>query len=174
MTTVINHSIRIKLGLSLLEYTTLDMIRESKTPITFGQYKKLIATEPQIIHDAYGQLLSKGFILNGKTTDKWNSHFADNDDLLSELWVLHNVGNKQKAKDALIQALKVDTFDNIKKGLISYKEFRQQTEQHPLHLSSFLNHKNKEWQTQRDVSLYKKKEVVAESVNTGPKSVWDK
>ncbi len=181
--TIIDHSIRIKSNLTLREYVVLDFLRNwyliEKKSITFGDFKEVWITPPSI-HTTYSKLLDKGFLFKDvdgkiKTSDKWNTHFADNNIQFDELWKLHNIGNKQKAKSALIQALKVDSFDNIKNGLLEYIEFRKQTDQFPVHLSSFLNHKNKEWQTKRDVSIYKKKEAIApQIINTGPKSVWDK
>ncbi len=181
--TIINHSIRNKLGLTLREYVVLDILRnwflKEKKPITFNEYKKMYLTAVSV-HVTYVKLLSKGFLFKDvdgkiKPTEKWNINFADNTDEFEELWELHKIGNKQKAKSAFFNAIKVDSFDNIKKGLVAYIEFRNQTDQFPIHLSSFLNHKNKEWQTERDLTIYKKKEVLQPQtqINTSPKSAWD-
>jgi hypothetical protein len=177
---LIIHKIRIKLNLSVNEYTILDFIKnwheKNNSIIKYEDFNKYLGFSIEEVNILYQSLKLKELLFKDidskvKTTNLWNIHF-DTNKHYEELWKLHNVGNKQKGKQAFEKAITVDAFDNIKKGLVSYISFLKETEQFPVHLSSFLNYKNKDWQTERDLAVYKKKQVTEPIINTGPKSAF--
>lgn len=181
--TLINHKVRIELGLTLREYVVCDFIHsyifDTKKPRTFGEWFKGTGYYPRMIHLTYGRLLNKGVLFKDadgmvKTTETWNKYFPNDFENFKQIWKVHNVGNKQKAQKAFISACKVDTFENILKGLKDYCQWLKESEQYPMHTATFLNSSNKEWTTERDLKLYKKKEaIVPAQLNTGPKSAFD-
>lgn len=183
-TSFINHKVRLYLGLSLREYVLLDFIHnwheKKKDQITFGDIFKHTGLRPRYIQGIYAKMGAKGLLFKDtdgkvKTTIRWSEAF-NSSELILELWKLLNTGNKQKATSALKKALRVDTFENIKKGLEAYLEFLSKTDQFPQHLSTFLNAKNKAWNTEWDASMYQKKTgapMQEQKVVTGPRSAFD-
>jgi len=182
-TSFINHNTRLNLGLSLREYVLLDFIyswhQKNRTPITFGDVFITTGLRPRYIQGTYAKLGAKGLLFKDKdgkvkTTDKWNDFF-NSDKLFIELWKLLKTGNKQVAIKSFKKCLRVDTYENIKKGLEKYLEFLSKTDIFPKHLSTFLNYKNKEWLTEHDASMYQKKTNYTPEVKvtTGPKSAFD-
>jgi len=183
-TTTILHQLRAKLKISMVEYVLLDFIyqwhQKNPKPIEYGDYWRACGVKGRMVSKKFARLKEKGLLFKDmdgkvKTTLLWDSNFNASDQFES-LWKLLNTGNKQIAKTAFAKALKVDSFENIKKGLEEYIKFVTETDQFKKHLSSFLNPKNKDWTTQRDASIYvKKKEVVnfnnqQPKVTTGPQS----
>lgn len=178
---VINHQIRLSLGLSLREYVLLDFIcawhKTNKEPITYRLYWTHTGIVPRMIVPMFQKMKAKGLLfkdLDGKvkTTALWNEFFNSNGPF-EKIWAMHRVGNKQKAKVAFLKALKVDTAENIEKGVVRYIEYVKVTDQFPAHLSTFLNHKNKMWQDEMDPSKYEKKKPAFQQpvkAVTGPKS----
>lgn len=180
-TTFIDHKIRIDLGLTLREYVVCSFIHSfifnHKQPRTFGQWFISTGFYPRQIHLTYERLLNKGVLFKDadglvKTTEIWNKRFPNDSENFSEMWKLHSYGNKQIARKAFIAACKVDTFENIMEGLKQYIKWREETEQYPKHLSTFLNAKNKEWTTERNLDIYKKKEETPIKPDPNPKSAW--
>lgn len=180
--TFINHKIRIELNLTPREYIMLDFIRNwhltNKKPIRFDDCWINTGIINRNLTKSFAVLKAKGLLFldekdgKVKTTNLFNCKFDDVNLLFEELWKLHHVGTKQIAKACLLKTLKVDTFENIKKGLLKYIEFIKETDQFPMHLSTFLYHKNKIWQEERDASIYKKKDAVAPVIQTGPASAY--
>lgn len=179
-TTTILHQLRAKLRLSMTEYVLLDFIhkwhQEKKTPITYGDYWRATGVKARMLEKKFQRLKDKGMLFKDvdgkvKTTELWNVNFNATEEFES-LWKLLNTGNKQVAKNQFAKCLKVDSFENIKKGLEAYIKFVNETDQFKKHLSSFLNPKHKEWTTERDASVYQKKNVVNQKpqVTTGPQS----
>lgn len=177
--TTIQHSLRVKLKITMVEYVLLDFIHQwhlkKKEPITFGDYWIACGVKSRLLSAKFKRLKDKELLFKDvdgrvKTTDKWNSNFNSSEQF-ETLWKLLNVGNKQVAKKSFSLALKVDSFENIKKGLEDYIKFVNETDQFRKHLASFLNPKNKEWTTERDANIYKKREPVKEhKATTGPQS----
>ncbi len=180
--TTIQHALRAKLKLSMVEYVLLDFIHQwhlkKKEPITFGDYWRATGIKSRMLSSKFARLKERGFLFKDpadgkvKTTDKWNENFNSSEQF-ETLWKLLNVGNKQVAKTTFVKALKVDSYENIKEGLEKYLAFLKLTDQFPKHLASFLNPKNKDWTTERDAGIYKKKEPLYTPkpiVTTGPKS----
>ncbi len=181
-TTIIQHTIRISLGLTLREYVLLDFIfqwhESNKAPITFADYFIGTGIYPQFIGRMFGKLKEKELLFKDtdgkvKTTKKWNDNF-DRSSQFEELWKLMNTGTKSKAREAFKKAVKVDSFDNIKAGLIVYKNYKEEANSFPAHLSSFLNPKLKIWQETPNADPYKKKmtqpQFFPTPQTTGPKS----
>lgn len=178
-TTTILHQLRAKLKLTMTEYVLLDFIHQwhlkKKEPITYGDYWRACGVRARMLDKKFKRLKAKEMLFKDidgkvKTTDKWNSNFNPSEQFES-LWKLLNVGNKQIAKNQFAKALKVDSFENIKKGLEDYLKFIVASDQFKKHLSSFLNPKNKDWTTERDLNLYKKREPIKEQkAVTGPQS----
>ncbi len=180
-TTLINHKIRLKLGLTLREYVVCDFIHsyiyETKKARTFGEWFKGTGFYPRMIHLTYERLLNKGVLFKDtdgmvKTTVMWNKHFPNDRENFNQIWRLHNVGNKQQAQKVFIASCKVDTFENILKGTERYVEWLKESDQFPMHTSTFLNPNYKRWNDERDISKYKKKIEVLVVPDTNPKSAW--
>jgi len=177
--TTILHKLRAELKITMVEYVLLDFINQwhlkKKEPITFGDYWRSTGVKSRMLTKKFARLKEKGLLFKDidgkvKTTDKWNSNFNDSEQF-ETLWKLLNVGNKQVAKTTFAKALKVDSYENIKLGLEKYVKFVTETDQFRKHLASFLNPKNKDWTTERDSNIYKKKEIIKEQKpTTGPQS----
>ncbi len=183
--TIINHAIRIDLGLTLREYTVLDFIRvwhinnkKKSQAITYGDFWIATGLMNRNISRIYALMKDKGLLFKDvdgkvKTTKKWNIYFEDHSVSFESIWKIYKVGVKNKAWEAFNKSLKIDSFENIMAGVQRYLKFLEQTDQFPLHVSTFLYWKNKTWQSEFDASIYKKKEIIQPPIiNTGPASAW--
>lgn len=179
-TTSVNHKIRVRLGLSLREYVLLDFLTKwhfkNKEAVTYGDIWKATGIYIRFVDRMYQRLKGKGLLFKDvdgkvKTTELWNGSFSNSEDF-EELWKIMHTGTKNVAKSAFDKAVKVDSFENIKNGLVEYVKFKEEIGQFPVHLSTFLNYKNKIWEGPFDKSPYIKKDKTFDQpkVQTGPKS----
>lgn len=180
--TTIKHKLRVELQLTLREYVVMDFIftwhQNNKAPISYGDFWIGTGIYERHLDKTFQRLKEKGLLFKDtdgkvKTTEKWNSQF-DSSAYFEELWKLMSTGTKSVAKQAFQKAIKVDTFENIKSGLIKYLEYVAQIDwMSPQHLSTFLNHKLKRWEGPFNADPYKKKVSSSQQkpkVSTGPKS----
>jgi len=149
-TSLVNHKKRIKLSLTVDQYITMLFIDESY------QRKRLINEDMVYKHLGYRMVeftvhchfLRKHGYLNYNAyipTLSWTKEFKDATTKFEEFWKILNTGNKQKAKDAYNKCLVagIDE-DRIIAGAKSYSKNKPDYQSF-MHASSFLNHRNEEW-----------------------------
>lgn len=149
-TSIINHSIRIKLNLTLHEYILLDFIFSSKNGnLTFNDYYTNLGFNKTETQNIINSLKEKKFLVWNNKIDvchQWKNEF-NVDDKVDELWLIHPSGTKAKVKQRLPNVLKQINYIDLKDKLIKYVESCNINESFPKNLDTFLNPKDKNWES---------------------------
>lgn len=178
--TLIRHKLRVELRLSLREYCLLDFMyqwcKNHTEPITYGDYWRGTGILERAIDRLFQKLKAKGLLFKDvdgrvKPTDLWTKNF-DTSEQFEELWKILKTGTKNIARTTFTKAMKVDSFENIRDGLIKYMAYKKETDQYPVHLATFLNPKNKIWEGPFNADPYKKNVTnnSQKKNTTGPQS----
>ncbi len=158
--TIINHKLRLRFNLSLMEYIMLDFVHnwsiehpqksfedddvwrftgyhldtDSKTVLALLRQKGMI------------KIVSSDFYYY-EACDAWKKEFDVESDF-EEFWeAWEKVGNKQKSKIMYLRARKVAEKEVLLLSALKYIAYRKkQFSEHTTHASSFLNPANKMWE----------------------------
>lgn len=144
-TTFINHGVRVRLGLSLQEYTVMQFLADCKEkkldPATSSV--EMIGVEIHKIHETIGNLTSHGFLIGTYPNHKWSNEFVED---IDKLWAIHKKGSKAKAKERLSKVLKKISIDDLAKKLTDYIKSKPPEEFEYLKgLDVWLNPKMEHW-----------------------------
>jgi len=169
--TVVDHKRRCKLNLTLSEYVFLDAIEQ--LIVRNGKFHartmqddlyKICGILPDAFKVLGGKLREKEMLLHQGGNiftlgQKWSEGSADIKQEFEALWLLlGRVGNKKKGLQMYDKARKAGfEADFLKKRVDVYVKFVKDSEQYPLHVSSFFNPANEEFNNEFKVINKKKK-----------------
>lgn len=160
---IIDHSIRFKLKLSVEEYIMADAIYQHNKSMTVGgmTVMKYFTNIGFLEEDAVRvgkELRNKGIIATDPlkkrpvTTAVWNDNF-DDDAQFDILWSIHNKGNRQEAKINFLKMKNMISFTALCEKLQNYVNAKSDGDpQYMRDLSGWLNPKFKRWE---DIIEYK-------------------
>jgi hypothetical protein len=161
---VINHYVRLQLGLNLQEYIFLDYIfhtnkKRLKAPISFLDYYKGTGIVPKDISELIENLKRKNLLVwdssyatvnkHGKkgrvdVCEWWKYSFNDKD-MIKQLRKIHRYGNKKTIEERLPKVIQKIPFEELKAKLIAYMEWCTKTGTYAKNLSTWLNPKREHW-----------------------------
>lgn len=152
--TIIDHRLRIKMGISCNDYVVMDFImslfQEKKkgfsTDAHQEQLNKAIGCYPEDIYPILKKMVDKQFLTVSKcgylTTNKWDQHFNRKlEEEFESLWKKYgNKGTKARAKKYYITLSKEGiTYEHIDGRIDIYLKFLEITKRFQMHFSSFLS-----------------------------------
>lgn len=170
---IIDHSIRLQLKLTLEEYVLLDFIHtwnaSKKDAATFRNFYIATGIIQADTKHYLNKMKDKGLIVwdakhkRVEAFQRWVNVFSS-DGLLDELWKIHAKGSKVKARERLPKVLKKITFEELKQKYQAYitacksagKEF-----EFIKGLDVFLNPKNEHWNDPIQGAPIKPKVIVS-------------
>lgn len=155
--TFIDHKIRTKLGLSLIEYVIIDAL--DQCVINNEPYRKGVRLQDMTGFDSresgkvIAELVSRGHVVNASVGflpgPYWRKEFP-HDENFQKLWDLFmHTGSRGKAMVAYYKAIKVAPLSAIIKGAESYITAKKKTTppfNSIMHLSSFLSPEFRYWE----------------------------
>lgn len=159
---IIDHSIRFKLKLTVEEYIMADAIYQHNKACPIGgmTVMKYFTSIGYLETDAIRvgkELRNKGIITTDPlkkrpiTTAVWNENF-DDDVQFEILWGIHHKGNKQEAKINFLKMKSMISFTALCEKLTAYVTAKADEPQYMRDLSGWLNPKLKRWE---DIIEYK-------------------
>lgn len=126
---IIDHSIRVEMKLSLEEYVLLDFIHtwnlHNTAPILVKDYYYATGIINEDLIDLFQRLKDRGMICKHHkkdgpdVTQRWKDLF-NTDGQFEEMWTLHRKGNKATAKDRFFKVIKKIEYQELKAKLIAY------------------------------------------------------
>ncbi len=158
--TIINHKLRIRFHLSLMEYILIDFVHNFSIENPGKPFEDKDVWKSTGYHfdaeikSVLSILRQKGMIkivssdyFYYEASDAWKKEFDVESDF-EEFWEMwEKVGNKQKSKIMYLRARKVADKDVLVLAAMKYIQFRKtQFGEHTTHASSFLNPVNKMWE----------------------------
>lgn len=158
--THMNHRIRTLLDISCAEYCILDFVyqlnlKAKHFSIESGKEEmfKFLGLYPETLSKVIEGLIVKEFLACDSkgnhlmTTAKWDNHFGNQFVVeYNVLWLKHNIGNKKKGLEMYTRArMQGITYEHISKRLEIYISYLDRKGAFPLHMSTFLNPKYKEF-----------------------------
>ncbi len=161
----INHHVRVNLGLSCDEYCIMDAIHKfrenhGKKVLNTAYIENTTGFDVVTARNIAVSLEEKGLIVRQQSgmfpSEEWKQHF-NTDEQFEKLWDICKRGNKNKAKEVYKRALKIASYEAIRKGWQLHVKNASEP-QFVKHLSSFLNPKYKYWEDEavkvKDDSIY--------------------
>lgn len=178
---IIDHSIRYKLKLTVEEYIMADLIYQHNKSAPVGamvtmNYFTSIGFEPENISRVGKSLREKGIVITDEIKKRpaisklWTDNF-DDDAQFEILWKIHNKGNKQEAKINFMKMKKMISFTALCEKLKHYVEYKTDDPIFLKDLSGWLNPKFKRWE---DIVEYKGAEQKDKSDNDMPTNLFRK
>jgi len=126
--TLINHSIRVRLKLSLQEYSLLDFLftwfKSNTNSPSVKDYWIGIGCDPaeEQVKLLLSKLVQKGFLtLDHNTTELWEKEFVkDSSATFDVLYKMHQKGNKKTARERFNKVVKKVPFAELESKLKAY------------------------------------------------------
>lgn len=170
----INHYIANKLCLVPMEYMIIDFIAnwndKNLNSISYKDYYEHFGISPFHV-DVFLKILkaSEFLIWDHKKnrvdiSDKWKSEF-NFEGKINDLWEIHPAGTKAKAKNRLNSVLKQISFNDLKDKLIKYVKDCKDKDSFPKNLDTWLNPKDKHWES----IVIDRKKTIKKEVKTSVK-----
>jgi hypothetical protein len=170
---LIDHKKRKKLDLSLPEYVFLDAIEQLiirknsfNSKLMFEDFYRICGIDRKEYIELGKSLKSKGMLIPVKEYvykiyDKW---YTESDDLLGEfevIWeLLQKVGNKKKSLEMYIRARKAGfDYQHLLERSKLYMKFIKESNQYIMHVSTFFNPDNEEFNNEFKVINQKQKDI---------------
>lgn len=162
-TTFINHGVRVRLGLSLQEYTVMQFLadcKEKKITINEESFISLIGVHYIHVVPIMDELQKKGLIIGTLPNHKWSNEFIED---IDRLWSVHKKGSRAKAKERLSKVLKKITIEELIVKLTEYVKSKPPEEFEYLKgLDVWLNPKTEHWND----PIIKSKNLIEEKAST--------
>ncbi len=169
--TIINHSIRLQLKLTLEEYVLLDFIytwnQNEKAPATFRNFYTHTGIIQADVKHFLGRMKEKGLIIwdaknkRVEAYSEWVNAFSS-DGLLDILWKIHAKGSKASARERLPKVLKKISFEELKQKYQAYIDSCAGREyQFIKGLDVFLNPKKEHWNDPIAAPSTQKQKIVS-------------
>ena len=155
---VIDHRIRMKLKLDIIDYIILDAIAQITVVDNFkfsglDKLRAITGIEPHELQPMITNLIHTNWLIKN---DKYmyipcplflNS--VGYDQMFEYLWRMFknkgSLGNKAAAKKNYVKAIKVSPIKEIVQGAQNYWASKTEDTEFKIHLSTFLNPENKMW-----------------------------
>lgn len=159
-TSLIDHKIRHALSLSCEEYVMADLIcRYNKShklgTLNYNRYVIDIGFNNEEVVMVGKKLIEKGILAKGakriETTDIWNVYF-NTDSQFEQLWKIHPIGIKQKARIAFLRSIQEVPYETLLEKLQEYVKSKEGND-FVMHLFTFLDIKNKCWENDFEVKI---------------------
>lgn len=156
-TSIIDHSIRFKLKLTVEEYILCDLIYQFNKryrigSLTYNKYISTVGFLPEEVLRLGKSLKQRGFLIDDAkqkrivTTSLWNDNFNDNAQF-EQLWLLHPKGNKAKAREAFIKTIGIVNYNVLLEKLQEYLGYQTDLN-YRYQLSTWLDPKLRHWEDQ--------------------------
>lgn len=161
-TTFINHGVRVRLGLSLQEYTVMQFLADCKEKKLNPAEKsvEMIGVEIHKILGTIGKLTSHGFLIGMYPNHKWSNEFIED---IDKLWSIHKKGSRATARERLPKVLKKITIEELIVKLTEYVKSKPPEEFEYLKgLDVWLNPKTEHWND----PVIKSKNLIEEKKST--------
>jgi hypothetical protein len=180
-TSIIDHSIRFKLKLTVEEYILCDLIYQFNKryrigSLTYNKYLSTVGFLPEDVLRIGKSLKQKGFITDGLkqkrivTTKLWDDNF-DDDAQFEQLWTLHPKGNKAEARESFMKSIRITGYNLLVEKLQDYINF-QPNFQFRLKLSNWLDPKLKHWEDELVYNGQNAKEETSTDDNSIPSTLF--
>ncbi len=160
-TTLIDHSIRVKLKLNCLEYAVADYIANNKIQNVLGECAAYLGISIQQADQCYQSLIDKYLMMNNgvgvdfEVTDKWKNEFKEPESRIKEIWPIHPHGNKPTCIKRLPKVLKKITMDELVQKLNDYLNACAKSDRAVKNLSTWLDPEKEYWNDPLPVPMKK-------------------
>lgn len=161
-TTFINHGVRVRLGLSLQEYTVMQFLADCKDKKLMPGEKslELIGVHYYNLIEIIDSLQKKGFLIDLYPNHKWSNEFIED---IDRLWSIHKKGSKATARERLSKVLKKIAIEELIVKLTEYVKSKPPEEFEYLKgLDVWLNPKTEHWND----PIIKSKNLIEEKAST--------
>ena len=155
---VIDHRIRMKLKLSIIDYVILDAIAQITVVDNFkfsglDKLRAITGIDPHELQPIVSNLIQKDLLVKNEKYMYIPCPLFLNavgyDQMFEYLWRMFknkgSLGNKAIAKKAYVKAIKVSPLKEIVQGAQNYWTSKAEDSEFKIHLSTFLNPENKMW-----------------------------
>ena len=167
--TIMNHGIRVKLGLTCIEYVLLDFIKgwqdKNDKRIRYSDLWIFTGIAPEHIPDLWKNLIAKEMVYYDDetglvTTDSKFDECFNKDNDFQDFWehygrvldndknytLIGNIGNRQMAMKNYRKAIKVITPAELKQKAREYTDYCVASTRYIQHASTWLNPVNRKWE----------------------------
>ncbi len=147
--TLIDHTIRRLLGITVDEYVIMDYLSSIKKIATYKDYLDDLGFEREQALLRLKALKERGLIVRSDEglllpTKLWKDAFKV-DDRIDEIWPLHPAGTKAICRKRLPYVLKKISLGELQKKLSTYLDWCKANDVYSKNLDTWLNPKSEHW-----------------------------